>query len=733
MTDLSKIYSAVYSGVPVFEMVVNDVAVMRRRTDSYMNATQILKVANIEKGKRTKILEKEVLIGEHEKVQGGYGKYQGTWIPFEKSKELAEKYGVLTELSPIFNFELSSLGTDEGDDVLTKEQAIAARKKLNPPEPTNTKPQKQKNSQKTQATSPQIEEQPRKKVKTSAADESIDDNTTSDERDRSILMSIFLSDSTDQIPDILKTTQEKSGFNIDMVIDEQGYTALHWATALARTKTVELLVARGANIACTSYTGETPLMRGVMVTNSYDNNSFPEIFNLLKETLPIVDNRKRSVLHHAALTAGIHGRTNAAVYYMKILLDHLANESEETKSIINAQDSTGDTALNIAARLECEPLVELLLKAGAIQYTENNNGLQVKDYSDKDVNMEEASKPQRVFSNTSLYSKKPYAPSQRGKEIIATVQKIVDALDDEYGGLLTLKEQELKKVQDDLNAVTKELEDTRKGLEERQAQSQTLSEAQQKTKNIESIIQAGWNQLEEDMKKAGKAVPDPSEIEKMDENEDIDVLFDAPPLAIPEDATEDERKKLLEDYTRSIQAKIKAYTTNDIELQQEIKKLEDQFIEKEMQCKRLIAACCNLPIDKIDDLVEPLTLAIESDPPDLDLARVIGFMDKIRRQGAFTEPTTGPSSIPVPAPTVSRTISESNNIEDDAAPTSPPDTEMKEEPPTTETVLDTADLNEEKQSTNVEDDVPNPVNNTEHTSVKDTSLAKDEVVEMTPA
>lgn len=289
---------------------------------------------------------------------------------------------MLTELSPLFNFELSSLGKDEGDDVLTKEQAIAARRKLNPPEPS-TKQQKQKNQQKTQAASPHIEEQPRKKAKTSATDEPVDDSTTSDERDRSILMSIFLSDATEQIPDILKTTQEKSGFNIDMVIDEQGYTALHWATALARTKTVELLVARGANIACTSYTGETPLMRGVMVTNSYDNNSFPDIFNLLKETLPIVDNRKRSVFHHAALTAGIHGRTNAAVYYMKHLLEYLANESEETKSIINAQDSTGDTALNIAARLECEPLVDLLVKAGAIQFTENNNGLQMKDYNDK--------------------------------------------------------------------------------------------------------------------------------------------------------------------------------------------------------------------------------------------------------------------------------------------------------------------------------------------------------------
>lgn len=78
MSD-SRIYSAVYSGVAVYETVANDVAVMRRRNDSYMNATQILKVAGIEKGKRTKILEREVLIGEHEKVQGGYGKFQGTW------------------------------------------------------------------------------------------------------------------------------------------------------------------------------------------------------------------------------------------------------------------------------------------------------------------------------------------------------------------------------------------------------------------------------------------------------------------------------------------------------------------------------------------------------------------------------------------------------------------------------------------------------------------------------
>jgi hypothetical protein len=54
----SEIYSAVYSGVAVFEMMIKDVAVMRRRKDAFMNATQILKVGGIDKGKRTKILEK---------------------------------------------------------------------------------------------------------------------------------------------------------------------------------------------------------------------------------------------------------------------------------------------------------------------------------------------------------------------------------------------------------------------------------------------------------------------------------------------------------------------------------------------------------------------------------------------------------------------------------------------------------------------------------------------------
>jgi hypothetical protein len=73
------LFEATYSNVEVYEFVYNDVAIMRRKSDSWINGTHILKAAGIEKGRRTKILEKEVHHEEHEKVQGGYGRYQGTW------------------------------------------------------------------------------------------------------------------------------------------------------------------------------------------------------------------------------------------------------------------------------------------------------------------------------------------------------------------------------------------------------------------------------------------------------------------------------------------------------------------------------------------------------------------------------------------------------------------------------------------------------------------------------
>lgn len=58
------------------------VNVMRRPGDSWINATHILQAARIDKGPRTRILARDIQVGQHEKIQGGFGKHQGTWWVF---------------------------------------------------------------------------------------------------------------------------------------------------------------------------------------------------------------------------------------------------------------------------------------------------------------------------------------------------------------------------------------------------------------------------------------------------------------------------------------------------------------------------------------------------------------------------------------------------------------------------------------------------------------------------
>ncbi|KAJ5619402.1 hypothetical protein N7510_003386 [Penicillium lagena] len=131
--DKPQIYRAVYSNVSVYEMEVNNVAVMKRRSDSWLNATQILKVAGVVKARRTKTLEKEIAAGEHEKVQGGYGKYQGTWVNYQRGVELCREYHVEEMLRPLLEYDQSPDGTggpSQGTlDTPTKEQAMAAQRK----------------------------------------------------------------------------------------------------------------------------------------------------------------------------------------------------------------------------------------------------------------------------------------------------------------------------------------------------------------------------------------------------------------------------------------------------------------------------------------------------------------------------------------------------------------------------------------------------------------------------
>lgn len=92
-------------------MKIKDTLAMKRRKDAWMNASQILAIAGLSKEERLNKLATETWTLRHEKVQGGYAKYQGTWIPVDCARELCRRYNVEDLLGPLLK-----AGTNDNED-----------------------------------------------------------------------------------------------------------------------------------------------------------------------------------------------------------------------------------------------------------------------------------------------------------------------------------------------------------------------------------------------------------------------------------------------------------------------------------------------------------------------------------------------------------------------------------------------------------------------------------------
>ncbi|KAI9799755.1 MAG: hypothetical protein M1833_003874 [Piccolia ochrophora] len=395
-----KIFSATYSNVPVYEFNVEGNHVMRRRSDDWINATHILKVANFDKPARTRILEREVQKGVHEKVQGGYGKYQGTWIPLPEGRDLAQRNKVLDKLLPIFDY----VPGDRSPPQAPKHTTAASNKpKVPKAAPVKRVPQ---------VTHQHVEDH-YDNISSQLHDDDTPDNTTIDsyEDDERLQMSqqstasrkrkrgaeqayalsyqdeqhmlyadelldYFMVSSTDPTPLNHMPPQPPSHFVPDRPIDEQGHTALHWAVAMGDINVVKDLLNRGASTAATSTNGETPLMRAVLFTNNYEKLTMPKLIYLLLDTVQARDYYGSTVFHHIAATTNSRSKFVCARYYCEVITNKLSEDAsgDEVARLLDMQDRNGDTALTIAAKNEARKLIRSFLGHGASANISNRAG-----------------------------------------------------------------------------------------------------------------------------------------------------------------------------------------------------------------------------------------------------------------------------------------------------------------------------------------------------------------------
>ncbi|KAI9934344.1 hypothetical protein ASPWEDRAFT_108916 [Aspergillus wentii DTO 134E9] len=400
--NLTGIYSATYSNVPVYEFKIEGDSVMRRRADDWINATHILKVAGFDKPARTRILEREVQKGVHEKVQGGYGKYQGTWIPLPEGRMLAERNNILDKLRAIFDYvagDQSPPPAPKHTSASSKPKATKASRNRNVPNEevfSIAKPSRSMGP-------PSFPPEPQYDVNPGFdEDESIEQNTLesssmvadedmmpmsqqgafSRKRKRGMnevaVMSITEQEHIlygDQLLDYFMTVgdapeatrvpppEPPANFQVDRPIDDSGNTALHWACAMGDLEIVKDLLRRGADVKTLSIHEETPLVRAVLFTNNYEKRTFPALLELLVETVSFRDWFGATIFHHIAETTRSKGKWKSSRYYCEVLLEKLriTCSQDELDLLLSCQDSNEDAAVLVASRNGAFRLVNLLL------------------------------------------------------------------------------------------------------------------------------------------------------------------------------------------------------------------------------------------------------------------------------------------------------------------------------------------------------------------------------------
>ncbi|KAF5328315.1 hypothetical protein D9611_014631 [Ephemerocybe angulata] len=398
--------------------------------------------------------------------------------------------------------------------------------------------------------------------------------------------------------------------DVDVILDEKGHTALHMAASLGRCQTVEALIASGADIHRGNHLGETPLIRACIATHNSDHQTFQQMVMYLSSSIRTLDTSKKSVIHHIINLAG--------------------HEGGDFRSIVDLQDEHGDTGLNIAARVGNRSLVRTLLDVGANRLTPNKLGLRPGDYG---VETEELSGGPRAEDILSNLRSGPSVPVQKSQDVIADMTTMVQSLSTEFQGEIKSKQDALDVTQAHLRAATRELSEKRKLIQVWQTRCAELDQINQRIRNVDKALaeedRFDWTGRTDLEGNDARATAGPafqwrgtkSTMVGMGGSVDLSFTVDSePPVPVTDSPASLVKLRRLKLWHQRMEELVQA----------RLKGLQGASAEKEYQCKKIVALCTGIPLDKVEDMLENLVIAVESEAQVVDIGRVSGFMQKVR-------------------------------------------------------------------------------------------------------
>lgn len=446
------------------------------------------------------------------------------------------------------------------------------------------------------------------------------------------LLDYFVSDSAD-VPDIL--TNPPDDFDIDVIVDEEGHTSLHWAAAMARLRVVTLLISQGADIFRVNYRGQTALMRAVLFTNNFDSKSFGSLLDVLQKTIFNIDKNDQTVFHHIASTAGWRGKVHASRYYMECLIAKLSSNRQELIAILNVQDVYGDTALTIASRIANKKLVKLLLDAGASPDIVNEDGKTAQDYI---LDTEQKHRPDggRVLGPSSI-SESEHGSTKALKrnvaavlgqainqtKVVPTVTKLFDELSTSYEKDILDKEQDIREAKLMQRSIKRELIEARSKLHNFSSKPEDLIEAEKKVDTLQTqlhrLIEQSQKQklnqlLEEQESLSQQQLKPPTPPMAQTDLENNNSTQENVDTITAEGNSSKQPEHELEEAVERMQKELNELQTKRKSLVREISyRRASPANERHQDYKRLIALCCGVEYDNVDVLLNPLLEALDAE------------------------------------------------------------------------------------------------------------------------
>lgn len=612
----------------------------------------------------------------------------GTWVPFERGRALAELYEVDDVLAPILQFvkgdespplapkhvtaasarprksrdararkrpkhfdddvldmdEASTVALTRGSDLNAKHDGGSAASPL-PAKRARTTKQKDKASTPKAVKLEAIKASAAETNKTIAEQGSADNQQEEDaEEEEDDMMDFEMSEkpyaqrllhyfmsSKNSIPSLF--TQPPADLDFNVIIDDEGHTSLHWAAAMARIKIVKLLIENGADLYRVNYKGQTALMRSVLFSNNFDNKTFDSLLDLLRTTIFNIDKKDQTVFHHTAAMSDWKGKIYASRYYMECLINKLKNNQSELISILNVQDTNGDTALTIAAKIGNRRLIKLMIDAGASTEIANEDGMTPKDYfGEIEKNMAArasatsppplTSSPGEVGGSTMNEADTREVLKSRVEAMFkhvtsdpSTAPPISEFFDDfaeSYEKDLVSREKLLQKKKVELNLYTKRLEETKKILlsanssEEDAEIAAIMQKVETHGKALESKLRR-WLQFYQ--KETLKLLQEKYSKEQDDNDANGNSKDDKPPSPPISDTVQDMQASAdkLKDELKQLQSSRKKHVDTLIEIRCRLppKKYQDY--------KRLISTCCNVAYENVEGMLTPLLESFDND------------------------------------------------------------------------------------------------------------------------